>query len=145
MWASRFLAGSPAAVGLFIRFLFIGSRLCFHASFRPRLAAQPLRFAITSPPSGCEEDFHLQAIEHARHTSSRAGSEEPALPGEVPRFVSPMAIPAPGTKSRELGMEESRLNWRMNWRLEWNSVLTSCLLTAAWHWTPARILCTWAR
>src|SRR5258708_27614431 len=39
-----------------------------HASFRPRLAAQPLRFAITSPPSGCEEDFHLQAIEHARHT-----------------------------------------------------------------------------
>jgi hypothetical protein len=22
-----------------------------------------LRFAITSPPSGCEEDFHLQAVE----------------------------------------------------------------------------------
>src|SRR5229473_1337848 len=28
MWASRLLARSPAAVGLFIRFLFIGSRLC---------------------------------------------------------------------------------------------------------------------
>src|ERR1017187_9486295 len=28
MWASRFLARSPAAVGLVIRFLFIGSRLC---------------------------------------------------------------------------------------------------------------------
>jgi hypothetical protein len=27
-----------------------------------------LRFAITSPPSGCEEDFHLPAVEHARHT-----------------------------------------------------------------------------
>src|SRR5208282_4628626 len=39
-----------------------------HASFRPRLATTPLRFAITSPPSGCEEDFHLQAVEHARHT-----------------------------------------------------------------------------
>ena len=38
------------------------------ASFRPRLATMPLRFAITSPPSGCEEDFHLQAVEHARHT-----------------------------------------------------------------------------
>jgi hypothetical protein len=25
-----------------------------HASFRPRLAATPLRFAIASPPSGCE-------------------------------------------------------------------------------------------
>src|SRR6185503_5859432 len=39
-----------------------------HASFRPRLATTPLRFAITSPPSGCEEDFHLPAVEHARHT-----------------------------------------------------------------------------
>ena len=28
----------------------------------------PLRFAITSPPSGCEKDFHLRAVEHARHT-----------------------------------------------------------------------------
>ena len=28
MWASRLFARSPAAVGLFIRFLFIGSRLC---------------------------------------------------------------------------------------------------------------------
>ena len=39
-----------------------------HASFRPRLATTPLRFAITSPPSGCEKDFHLRAVEHARHT-----------------------------------------------------------------------------
>jgi len=39
-----------------------------HASFRPHLAARPLRFAITSPPSGCEEDLHLQAVDHARHT-----------------------------------------------------------------------------
>jgi hypothetical protein len=39
-----------------------------HASFRPYLAARPLRFAITSPPSGCEEDLHLPAVEHARHT-----------------------------------------------------------------------------
>src|SRR5712664_789084 len=39
-----------------------------HASFRPRLAATPLRFAITSPLSGCEEDLHLQAVEHARRT-----------------------------------------------------------------------------
>src|SRR5919205_861295 len=39
-----------------------------HASFRPRLAATPLRFANPSPPSGWVEDFHLQAVEHARHT-----------------------------------------------------------------------------
>ena len=42
-----------------------------HASFRPRLATTPLRFAITSPPSGCEEDFHLQAVEHARRTNKK--------------------------------------------------------------------------
>ena len=32
----------------------------------------PHLFAITSPPSGCVEDFHLQAIEHARHTNKTA-------------------------------------------------------------------------
>src|SRR3954469_750309 len=42
------------------------------ASFRPRLAATPLRFANPSPPSGWVEDFHLQAVEHARHTMIRA-------------------------------------------------------------------------
>src|SRR5208283_2831849 len=41
----------------------------FHASFRPRLAATPLRFANPSPPSGWIEDFHLQAVDHARHTT----------------------------------------------------------------------------
>jgi hypothetical protein len=45
-----------------------------HASFRPHLAVTPLRFAITSPPSGCEEDFHLQAVEHARRTIGIGGA-----------------------------------------------------------------------
>src|SRR5206468_5857304 len=48
------------------------------ASFRPRLAAgviSPLRFAITSPPSGCEEDLHLQAVDHARHTDRKSVGE----------------------------------------------------------------------
>src|SRR6267378_7554546 len=47
-----------------------------HASFRPRLAASvisPLRFAMTSPPSGCQRDFHPRAVEHARHTKRRLG------------------------------------------------------------------------
>src|SRR6516165_5400332 len=42
-----------------------------YASFRPRLATRPLRFAITSRPSRCEEDLHLQAIDHARHTQKK--------------------------------------------------------------------------
>ena len=32
----------------------------------------PLRFANPSPPSGWIEDFHLQAVDHARHTEKRA-------------------------------------------------------------------------
>src|SRR4051794_21655889 len=44
-----------------------------HASFRPRLAATPLRFANPSPPSGWVEDFHLQAVDHARHTRRSPG------------------------------------------------------------------------
>src|SRR5215211_4791742 len=44
-----------------------------HASFRPHLAMTPLRFANPSPSSGWIEDFHLQAVDHARHTrKSRA-------------------------------------------------------------------------
>src|SRR5467141_4110484 len=42
-----------------------------HASFRPRLATTPLRFANPSPPSGWIEDFHLQAVDHARHTTKK--------------------------------------------------------------------------
>src|SRR5208283_1660439 len=73
MWASRLSARSPPAVGLIIRFLFIGSRLCSTLLSDPRLATTPLRFAITSPPSGCEEDSHPQAVEHARHTEKADG------------------------------------------------------------------------
>ncbi len=39
-----------------------------HASLEPCLATTLLRFANTSPPSGCVEDFHLQVAEYARHT-----------------------------------------------------------------------------
>src|ERR1043166_352828 len=45
-----------------------------HASFRPRLATTPLRFANPSPSSGWIEDLHLQAVGHARHTTKSPGS-----------------------------------------------------------------------
>jgi len=44
-----------------------------HASFRPHLAMTPLRFANPSPSSGWIEDFHLQAVDHARHTMEKGG------------------------------------------------------------------------
>ncbi len=52
---------------------FAGAAALLHASFRPRLATTPLRFANPSPPSGWIEDFHLQAVDHARHTTGSPG------------------------------------------------------------------------
>src|ERR1700730_5800424 len=60
-----------------------------HASFRPRLATTSLRFAITSPPSGCEEDLHLQAVDHARHTNRHRGSGHPLSPATPPGHAGP--------------------------------------------------------
>jgi len=51
-----------------IRFLSVPGAPGLHASLEPCLATTLLRFANTSPPSGCVEDFHLQVDEHARHT-----------------------------------------------------------------------------
>ena len=48
-----------------------------HASFRPHLAVTPLRFANPSPPSGWIEDFHLQAVDHTRHTKRDPGLSVP--------------------------------------------------------------------
>jgi len=50
-----------------------------HASSGPRLATTPLRFANTSPPSGCVGDLHPQAAIHARRTE-----EAPGKPGAPP-------------------------------------------------------------
>lgn len=70
------------------------------ASFRPRLATTPLCFANPSPPSGWVEDFHLQAVEHARHTDridgllaidGRISGETSMTSGRAP------ARPSPGT------------------------------------------------
>jgi UDP-N-acetylmuramoylalanine-D-glutamate ligase len=46
---------------------------------RQRLATTPLRFANPSPPSGWIEDFHLRAVDHARHTEKTAGAKSPAV------------------------------------------------------------------
>src|SRR6267143_866088 len=72
IWASRPLARSPdahASDPVLVHWL----AFLLHASFRPHLTVTPLRFAITSPLSGCEEDLHLQAVEHARRTKEKIG------------------------------------------------------------------------
>src|SRR6266852_1976070 len=58
-----------------IRFLFIGSHLCSTLPSDPASRRQPLRFTNPSPPSGWVEDFHLRAIEHARHTTNPLSRE----------------------------------------------------------------------
>src|SRR3954447_22630878 len=90
-----------------------------HASFRPRLAATPLRFARTSPPSGCAGDLHPQAVEHARHTTNRfagvrvspAHSKAAACRVVPPPILSKAArvgwisryLPGPGRPRRVVG------------------------------------------
>ena len=68
--------------------------------FRPRLAATPLRFARTSPPSGCAGDLHPQVVEHARHTPeappSAAGS-----PLKRPESQTPFPTPRDELRIRE--------------------------------------------
>jgi hypothetical protein len=60
-----------------------------HASFRPRLATTPLRFANPSPPSGWIKDFHLQTTDHARHTLSSAPLRAALRPGNA---VAPLEV-----------------------------------------------------
>src|SRR5712672_2148594 len=58
-----------------------------HASFRPRLATTPLRFANPSPPSGWIKDFHLQAVDHARHTANGSRERAPDDKLRVPTSI----------------------------------------------------------
>src|SRR5271165_4415549 len=95
----------PARPAPYASYLVLVHRLAslLHASFGPRLTASPLRFAITSPPSGCEEDFHLQAVKHARHTKQtpsplRAGGDNQTtscgpLRSSAPRWRQPAPPP----------------------------------------------------
>jgi hypothetical protein len=63
-----------------------------HASFRPRLAATPLRFARTSPPSGCAGDLHPQVVEHARHTTKPLRGGQERAPARVLTASAPLPI-----------------------------------------------------
>jgi hypothetical protein len=64
-----------------------------HASFRPHLAMTPLRFANPSPPSGWIEDFHLQAVDHARHTTKRPQHLSTLRPRRVKKIGEILASP----------------------------------------------------
>src|SRR5580693_1705364 len=83
---------SPARLTLApcIRFLSINSRVCSMLPSDTASRRWPLHFASPSPPSGWAEDFHLQAAEHAQHTTS----------------------PLRGSKSREAGSRSRGQGWR---------------------------------
>jgi hypothetical protein len=58
-----------------IRFLSIDPHVCYTLPSDPASRRQPLRFTSPSPPSVWAEDFHLQAAEHARHTTNPLARE----------------------------------------------------------------------
>src|SRR5436309_14906464 len=78
-----------------------------HAFFRPHLTARPLRFAITSPPSGCEEDLHLQAVDHARHTKE---GRPDLLRAVLPSYKTFRFFPAPLVSRNEFSILRTELN-----------------------------------
>src|SRR3981081_265112 len=66
---SRYVARSSDARALYPVLVHRLARLLY-ASFRPRLAATALALSLTLHlPSGWVEDLHLQATEHAQHTT----------------------------------------------------------------------------
>jgi hypothetical protein len=77
-----------------------------HASFRPRLATTPLRFANPSPPSGWIRDFHPQIVEHARHTMTVYGKHGktiklfPTLPTDLGNRFTAIPIFPPSRRLR---------------------------------------------
>jgi hypothetical protein len=70
LWTSQSVAPSSGRAGYHLRFLSIGSRLCSTLPSDP--ASQRClcaSLALQRHPSG--QDSHLQAVEHARHTTNR--------------------------------------------------------------------------
>ena len=65
------------------------------ASFRPFLAGPPLRFARTSPPSGCTGGLsHPEAAGHAQHTAWPFGPPPLAASGLTPACPPNAAPPS---------------------------------------------------
>src|SRR5438105_6557228 len=96
-----------------IRFLFIGSHLCSTLPSDPASRRQPLRFTNPSPPSGWVEDFHLQAIEHARHTTNPLSREWDERLGTASCLIR-LWLSKPNPRGRKLPMAEmSPLRHRM--------------------------------
>jgi hypothetical protein len=62
--------------------------------------AEPLRFAITSRPR-CDEDLHLQAVVHARHTKKKG--EEPKPSPSQRKSCGSTAVLASGGSARNNG------------------------------------------
>jgi hypothetical protein len=52
----------------------------------------PLRFANPSPPSGWIEDFHLQAVDHARHATKWPRLTGACEPGPLRKFTDSLGL-----------------------------------------------------
>ena len=81
-----------------------------HASLEPCLTAALLRFANTSPPSGCVEDFHLQVIKHARHTKKTAVPAKGTTVCNLPQNLNLRKPPVPlEIRARTFGLQSRNM------------------------------------
>jgi len=103
-------------------------------AFAPRFLQTPpygdalARFAITSPLSGCEKDFHLQVVEHARHTKKSQPLGWPQSFRGRDDYQFSQSTVDPGTNSRT---SQQRLPVHVVPRLE--SSLPPLVTTVSWN------------
>ena len=90
-----------------------------HTSFRPHLAVTPLCFAIPSSLSDWEEDFHLQAVEHARHTDRIDGAAVDGYREMLKRLATESGIATP-TAENLIRLDRKREGKRLS-NADWAS------------------------
>src|SRR5487761_55590 len=111
MWASRSFARSPGTVGLLSSFC-SSARVFAPRFFQTAPRGSALALCYHFAPSGCEEDFHPQAIDPARHTMKRASETEALL--RKPRLERNLL----GLRSGWHGVCRSSLRTRLSLRTE---------------------------
>ena len=95
MWASRFFARSPAAVGLLIRFLFIGSRFCSTLLSDPASRRRPCASLSLLLHQDVKRTFTSQLL-------NMLGTRKKAAGWPLPGNASPLFCAATGSVCRSV-------------------------------------------
>ncbi len=122
MWASRLFARSPAAVGLFIRFLFIGSRLCSTLLSDPASRRRPCASLSLLLHQDVKRTF-TSKLSNMLGTHRHRGSGYPLAP-PTPPYIR-VRIRRFGRLSLSWTSEAGRARQSRHWAGRWRNVMAS--------------------